>query len=369
MSLTLNTNISSLNTQNWLTTNSATLSKATQELSSGYQINSAADDPAGYAIAFKLGTKSAVLQTAINNANQGTSMLQVAQGAMQQVGNILTQLKQIATEAASANDGDTNSLQSLDSQRQALETQITHINASTTYNGAAIFGQGNVASGTALSAAGYVSNDVSGWTGAAAGTYNITSSGAGLLTLTDSHNNAQTVAFTTPTGINTTTLNFSSFGIKLTVNSNGVDLAGTALTVTPGAANLVFQTGDADNSFNQVSLTLSNVDAATLGLSATPFTSSGGAATYMTTVGTAITNLNNAESAVGNAQDQLGYQTANLQTMQTNTQAAESSIKDTNYASAMSTFTQAQIATQADVAMLSQANSIPQQIIALIKGQ
>ena len=93
MSLTLNTNVSSLNTQNWLTTNSATLSKATQELSSGFQLNSAADDPAGYAISFSLGTKAAVLQTAINNANQGTAMLQVAQGAMQQVGNILTQLK------------------------------------------------------------------------------------------------------------------------------------------------------------------------------------------------------------------------------------------------------------------------------------
>ena len=104
MSLTLNTNVASLNTQNWLSVNSAAQAKATQQLSSGYQLNSAADDPAGYAIAFKLGVKSAVLQTAINNANQGTAMLQVAQGAMQQIGNILTQLKQIATEAASAND-------------------------------------------------------------------------------------------------------------------------------------------------------------------------------------------------------------------------------------------------------------------------
>ena len=82
----------------------------------------------------------------------------------------------------------------------------------------------------------------------------------------------------------------------------------------------------------------------------------------------AITALNSKESAVGNAQNQLSYQTGNLQTIQTNTQAAESTIKDTNYASAMSTFTSSQIATQADVAMLSQANSLPQQILALIKG-
>jgi flagellin len=87
----------------------------------------------------------------------------------------------------------------------------------------------------------------------------------------------------------------------------------------------------------------------------------------MGAVDTAINNLNNDESAVGDAQNQLSYQTANLQTMQTNTQAAESTIKDTNYASAMSTFTSSQIATQADVAMLSQANSLPQQILSLIK--
>ena len=105
MSLTLNTNVSSLTTQNWLSINSAAQAKATEQLSSGYKISSAADDPAGYAISFTLGVKDAVLQTAINNANQGTAMLQVAQGAMQQVGNILTQLKQLATEAASANDG------------------------------------------------------------------------------------------------------------------------------------------------------------------------------------------------------------------------------------------------------------------------
>ena len=59
---------------------------------------------------------------------------------------------------------------------------------------------------------------------------------------------------------------------------------------------------------------------------------------------------------------------ANLQSMNTNTQSAESTIKDTDYAAAMSNFTQAQVAEQAGVAMLTQANALPQQILALIKG-
>ncbi|MGA3175350.1 MAG: flagellin, partial [Syntrophorhabdales bacterium] len=62
------------------------------------------------------------------------------------------------------------------------------------------------------------------------------------------------------------------------------------------------------------------------------------------------------------------YQTANLQTMDTNTQAAESAIKDTNYAKTMSDFTRYQIATQAGVAMLSQADQLPQQILTLLKN-
>ena len=103
MSLTLNTNVTSLQTQQFLGINTAAASQALKQLSSGNRLNGPADDPAGYAIAYKLGVKSASLTTSINNGNQALAMLQVAQGGIQQIGNILTQLKQIATEAASSN--------------------------------------------------------------------------------------------------------------------------------------------------------------------------------------------------------------------------------------------------------------------------
>jgi flagellin len=363
MSLTLNTNVSSLNTQNWLTTNSATLSKATLQLSSGFQLNSAADDPAGYAISFGLGVKSAVLQTAINNANQGTAMLQVAQGAMQQVGNILTQLKQIAAEAASANDG--TNLTSLDSERSALETQIDHINSSTTYSGTGVFGTGNTSTVADTPTTGLAAIDVSAFSGTAGHTFVLTGTATSVELADTTAGTNQTIASVAPTGLATSTLNFSQYGINITVNANQASLAGD-ISVHRGGGNLTFQAGDTSNAANQVTLTLGNVDHTTLGLSGS-LTSATLAGTYMGQVDTAISNLDTAESAVGNAQNQLSYQTANLQTMQTNTQAAESTIKDTNYASAMSTFTSAQIATQADVAMLSQANSLPQQILSLIK--
>ena len=165
---------------------------------------------------------------------------------------------------------------------------------------------------------------------------------------------SQTIANVAPTGLNTSSLNFSQFGINITVNAEQATLAGT-ITVTAGAGALKFQVGDEANASNQVTLTLGQVNSATLGLAGS-LTSRPTRQRTWAPVDAAITALNSDESAVGDAQNQLSYQTANLQTMQTNTQAAESAIKDTNYASAMSTFASSQIATQADVAMLSQAN-------------
>jgi flagellin len=367
MSLTLNTNVSSLTTQNWLSVNSAAQAKATEQLSSGYKLNSSADDPAGYAISFSLGVKDAVLQTAISNANQGTAMLQVAQGAMEQVGNILTQLKQIASEAASGNDG--SNLTSLDNERAALQTQIDNIDSGTTYSGTNVFGAGNTYTTTATTTNGLNSVDVSGASVTASTTFDITEA-ANKVTVENMTTTAtQSLSFVTPTGQNKVSLDFSSFGINLTLNSDAgaATLNGTNIIVTPGAGQLTFQVGDTASAANQVSVTLGHVNSATLGLTG-DLLSQADAQAYMGVVDTAIGNLNLAEGGAGDAQNQLSYQTANLQTMDTNTQAAESAIKNTDYAQSMSNFTQYQIATQAGVAMLAQANQIPQQILSLIKN-
>jgi flagellin len=92
------------------------------------------------------------------------------------------------------------------------------------------------------------------------------------------------------------------------------------------------------------------------------------AETFMNQVDSATTWLNSQAGSIGASQNEITYQVSNLQNMNTNTQSAESTIKDTDYAASMSNFTQAQVAQQAGVAMLSQANAIPQQILSLIKG-
>ena len=92
------------------------------------------------------------------------------------------------------------------------------------------------------------------------------------------------------------------------------------------------------------------------------------AETFMTQVDNATTWLNSQAGSIGASQNEITYQVSNLQNMNTNTQSAKSTIKDTDYAASMSNFTQSQVAQQAGVAMLSQANQLPQQILSLIKG-
>lgn len=132
MSLTVNTNTSSLNTQNWLSKSTAGESSALERLSSGYKINSAKDDAAGIAISLRLSVKSQSVSKAIDNGNQATSMLQTAESGVTQISNIVTRLKELATEAASDTVSSTDRV-NLDAERSSLETEITKISTNTQY--------------------------------------------------------------------------------------------------------------------------------------------------------------------------------------------------------------------------------------------
>ncbi len=376
MSLTLNTNVSALSTQQYLNVNAANAAQSLQQLSSGSRLNSAADDPAGYSIAFKLGVKSASITTAVNNGNQALSMLQTAQGGITQIGNILTQLKQIATEAASSNT-DTANLAGLNTQVGNLQTEINNIASATQYGGVALLQGGNVYTQTlAVTQAGIDSVNVSG---ATAGTYSLTaasSAGGVTLTLTNSTGttsqaqflSAATLATDVASGIDST-VNFSSFGISLQANGALTTLATTNVTVTAGASSFTYQVGSENQSYNQISASLSNFayNGSVLNISG-DVTTHTNAQAYMSVIDTAATNLNVQAGNIGAVQNEISYQVANLQSMNTNTQAAASTIKDTDYAAAMSSFAKNQVATQAGVAMLSQANQLPQQILSLIKN-
>lgn len=134
MSLRIATNIQSLAAQRSLNINRETQDRSLEKLSSGSRINRAGDDAAGLAISEKLRSHIRSMKQATRNANDGISLIQVAEGAMSEVGNILTRLRELSIQGASDTIGD-NERGFIDKEIQALKNEINRIASNTEFNG------------------------------------------------------------------------------------------------------------------------------------------------------------------------------------------------------------------------------------------
>jgi flagellin len=137
MSLVLNTNISSLNAQNNLTSSQASLSQSLERLSSGLRINSAADDAAGLAISQQFTTQINGTNQAVNNANDAVSEAQTAGGALNTIVNNLQSIRTLAVESANGSNSDSDR-QALDAQVQQQIQEVTQIASQTSFNGLSV---------------------------------------------------------------------------------------------------------------------------------------------------------------------------------------------------------------------------------------
>ena len=143
--MVVNTNMDALTIENILSNTNSSVSSSLTKLSSGLRINTAADDPAGYAIANAFKSAISSMQVASQNANQANSMLQTADGAYSQINNILVSMKSLATEAASGQEGQTN-LDSLSGEFKDLQAEIEQIAGSTQYGSTSLINGTGVAS-------------------------------------------------------------------------------------------------------------------------------------------------------------------------------------------------------------------------------
>ena len=137
MALRIANNIAAMNTQRWLSVADAGMKKSLERLSSGYRINKAADDAAGLAISQSFRANIASFKVASRNTSEAAALLQVAEGGMDQIGNMLTRLKELATQASSANVGASERTK-IDSEATALTTEIDRIAGSTKYGSTAL---------------------------------------------------------------------------------------------------------------------------------------------------------------------------------------------------------------------------------------
>ena len=134
MSLVVNTNLTSLVTQNYLSTTQSQLAQATTRLASGLRINSAADDAAGYSISQRMTAQVNGDNTAIQNTNNAVSLAQTAEGSLAQITSNLQSVRNLAVEAANATNS-TSDRQSLNNEAQQLLSEVDRVASSASFNG------------------------------------------------------------------------------------------------------------------------------------------------------------------------------------------------------------------------------------------
>lgn len=141
-SMVINTNISSLSSQMYLSKNSESLQQAMQRLSSGLRINNAADNPSGLAIADGMTSQINGMTVAEQNANDGISMVQTADGAMNTLTNTLQTMRDLAVQASNSGSVDSSDRQKLQTEFSQLGAELSRIIQNTEFNGKKILNGG-----------------------------------------------------------------------------------------------------------------------------------------------------------------------------------------------------------------------------------
>ncbi|WP_020375656.1 flagellin [Sulfobacillus thermosulfidooxidans] len=394
----INTNISALFAENAYNNTVNRVNQLSTELSTGLQINSPADNPAGLAISNLMQGELNGLQQASSNASQATNLLQTANGGMSTDMQILQQLQSLTTQAAQ-NTNNTSQLNDIQNQIDSLLNQLNNNANTVNYNNLAILNGQYSASATISTGATdpisavYVGSDSGSGgniTSPTAFTATVTAVVSGGVTLdvvqvgVTINGAAVTQTATVTVGqmggtIDVQLVNQGPGGLPLSLafQLNQANVSTTAIsqmgTIDPAANTLSFQIGAQQGSADVLTANLGNFDANSLGLTnlsvvqGTNVQQNTDAAQYaQTQVQNAIEMLSNAQGYVGALMDQLQYTSTNLQTEQTNLAASQATILDANIPSVAQQYAQQTTLLQSGVQALSQANQLPQLLLKLI---
>jgi flagellin len=394
VSTRINTNIEALNAQRNLTATAAKYASSVEKLSSGLRINRAADDAAGLAISERLQAQVQGLNQAQRNAQDGVSMVQTAEGALNEVHSMLQRIRELAVEAGNSTLGASDA-QSVNAEVTALQAEITRIGNTTTFNGQnlltgalSVSQTGGTLNNGFVVAAGtntaVTSVSVAG--AKASTTYTLSSAGgAGTVTLSDGAGNTQQLTVGVLAAKGSETLNFANMGVSIAVASVAGDSAANISAGLVGAGTTVI-TGTGSGATFQIganagdTLGVAFADARTsayAGFDAaiTAFTSAAGsgngitaaAGALITAADTAIGAVSTQRANFGAVENRLNHTVASISVASENLNASKSRIMDLDVAAEMVNFTKNQILQQAGTSILAQANSAPQNILTLLR--
>ena len=390
----INTNTASLNTYRSYGSAQAGLEKNIERLSSGLRINKAADDAAGLAISNRMDNQVRGMQQANRNVQQGNNMRQTAEGAMEEISNILSRMRELSVQSAS--DGvNTDDRASIDLEFQQLKSEITRIAEATEYNNTKVLNgnlYGNVVDSdhtdndltSSISGVGSVAINQED-KNTVEGTYTIKFFSADGNTERSSGELVDTDYAQISDGTNTykrnlasgdissgniksgTVLDFGS-GIKITADADiAVDDIKNKRVVVGNGDGAILQVG-ADNSSDQrIGFSLKGQTSTHLNLEDDDLTSLANAQTAIDALDDAIQQINDERATIGSKQNRLEFTSSNLMNSIQNNSASMPTIRDADFASEAADMARNQILVQSGTSMLAQANGLSQNVLALIR--
>jgi len=416
----INTNIAASITANAMKANQRVMENTMERLSTGMRINSASDDAAGLAIGSKMEAQIRGLGQSIRNSNDGISMIQTADGAADQIGDMLQRMRELAVQSQNSTNSSTE-LSNLNKEFAALATEIDRVADDTTFNNINVLnGLGTKTFTVGADQADTLSvtfgdfNLAAGGTSATAGKFDLNITQAQLRTLgetqtlvvADSDGNVVNISHAemeaaqdTVNGSGALTDGFSSATLAGLVQAFTNELSAGAATNTSfqfdaavnGSTGLTFTQKTATSGYTVASVsivtdsssessaisgvTVSNnavqyaAGTGVMGATLTDFKTAGQAQTTETIaeLDDAIAGVASARADFGAAINSLEYSIDSLQAGVQNTMSAKSAIMDADYAAETTELARTQIISQAATAMLSQANQAAQSVLALLK--
>ena len=326
----------------------AALGTSVQRLSSGLRINSAADDAAGMAVSSQMSANIAVLQQGSRNTQDAISMLQTAGGALGTDQDLLTRMNQLAEQSATGTYTDAQRTL-MNNEFQQDIAQISQNATAANFNGVNVLTNSN----TVVFNTGLGTGNTISLTGA-----DMTASGLGL-----GNAGTQSTETISTNVINTASQAASSYNAATVVNNNGnYTLQVSAKAVGAKAFSVGANTTEQGGTFGGYSATTGTAAAGNVDIS-----TAGDASNALTTLGTAMNTRNTYNSTLGYMSNRLSAAENIVNVQAQNLQAAVSGITDVDTATETSALTRNSVLTQAGIAMLAQANSLPQMALKLIQ--
>ena len=389
MGMFINTNVAALNAQRNLNVTGGKMGKALEQLSSGLRINRAADDAAGLAISEKMRSQIRGMQMGMRNAQDGVSMIQTAEGALNETHAILQRMRELTVQAGSTILSASDRT-SVGEELLTLRNELDNIASRSRFNGLSLLtGALSVTTATAIgniapAGTATVAIDVS--RADAGTTYNVTDDDAGAVTVTNATTKvAQTITAAAMGGAigDSQVLNFDAVGVKFTLDQT-VGGAITAINIGDGLnAAIVTAAGDGNATFRVGSEITDNVS---VGFNDLRSSALGGAGTELSTLvadntavgstaladallgalDTSISEVSTQRAKLGAAQNQMESAIASVAVSVENLSASESRIRDADIAMVSSELVTRQIMQQAGVSVLAQANQSPQAVLSLL---